>query len=63
MQLHHAAALAGVIDRLLTEHTDVTVFDSRVVLRSVKSWGRILGSDGRAREVVPVDLWSPVARA
>jgi len=63
MQLHHAAALDGVIHRLLAEHTDVAVLDTRVVLRSVKSWGRLLGPDGRAREVVPVDLWSPVARA
>ncbi|HME50458.1 hypothetical protein [Mycobacterium sp.] len=30
-----------------------------VVLRSVKSWGRLLGPDGRAREVLPVDLWAP----
>jgi hypothetical protein len=35
------------------------VLDTRVVLRSVKSWGRMLGMDGRACDVVPVDLWSP----
>jgi len=38
----------------------VTVLDTRVVLRSVKSWGRLLGLDGRAQDVVPVDLWAPV---
>jgi len=35
------------------------VLDTRVVLRSVKSWGRLLGPDGHAREIVPVDLWAP----
>jgi hypothetical protein len=24
----------------------------------VKSWGRLLGLDGRAQDVVPVDLWA-----
>lgn len=59
MQLHHASALEGVLQRLLTECPGVAVLDARVVLRSVKSWGRLLGPDGRAREIVPVDPWSP----
>jgi DNA-binding Lrp family transcriptional regulator len=59
MQLHQASALDGVLHRLLAEYPDVTVLDSRVVLRSVKSWGRLLGPEGRAQEVVPVDLWAP----
>jgi hypothetical protein len=33
---------------------------ARVVLRYVKSWGGLLGPDGHAREVVPVDLWASV---
>jgi DNA-binding Lrp family transcriptional regulator len=60
MQLHHASSLDAVVQRLLAEYPGVTVLDSRVVLRSIKSWGRLLGLDGRAQEVVPVDLWAPV---
>ena len=57
MQLHHVSDLGPVILRLSAEHPGVTVLDSRVVLRCVKSWGRLLGLDGRAHDVVPVDLW------
>ncbi|HEY2449425.1 MAG TPA: CoA transferase, partial [Mycobacterium sp.] len=58
MQLHHVSDLGPVILRLSAEHPGVTVLDSRVVLRCVKSWGRLLGLDGRAHDVVPVDLWA-----
>jgi DNA-binding Lrp family transcriptional regulator len=58
MQLHKLSSLDAVISRLIAEHPGVTVLDTRVVLRSVKSWGRLLGPDGRAAEIVPVDLWS-----
>jgi DNA-binding Lrp family transcriptional regulator len=60
MQLHNVSDLDPVIHRLSAEHPGVTVLDTRVVLRSVKSWGRLLGLDGRAQDVVPVDLWAPV---
>jgi DNA-binding Lrp family transcriptional regulator len=60
MQLHNVSDLEPVIQRLSTEHPGVAVLDTRVVLRSVKSWGRLLGLDGRAQDVVPVDLWAPV---
>ena len=60
MQLHNVSDLDPVIHRLSAEHPGVAVLDTRVVLRSVKSWGRLLGPDGRARRVVPVDLWAPV---
>jgi DNA-binding Lrp family transcriptional regulator len=60
MQLHHVSDLDPVIYRLSAEHPGVTVLDTRVVLRSVKSWGRLLGLDGLARDVVPVDLWAPL---
>jgi DNA-binding Lrp family transcriptional regulator len=59
MQLHTLSALDGVISRLLADYPGVAVLDTRVVLRSVKSWGRLLGPDGRAQRVVPVDLWAP----
>ena len=60
MQLHNVSDLDPVIHRLSAEHPGVAVLGTRVVLRSVKSWGRLLGPDGRARRVVPVDLWAPV---
>jgi hypothetical protein len=60
MQLHKVSDLDPVIHRLSAEHPGVAVLDTRVVLRSVKSWGRLLGLDGRAQHVVPVDLWAPV---
>jgi DNA-binding Lrp family transcriptional regulator len=60
MQLHNVSDLDPVLDRLSSEYPGVAVLDTRVVLRSVKSWGRLLGPDGRARDVVPVDLWAPV---
>jgi DNA-binding Lrp family transcriptional regulator len=60
MQLHNVSDLDAVIHRLSAEHPGVAVLDTRVVLRSVKSWGRLLGLDGRAQHVVPVDLWAPV---
>ena len=60
MQLHNVSDLEPVIHRLLAEHPGVAVLDTRVVLRSVKSWGRLLGLDGRAQDVVPVDLWASV---
>jgi DNA-binding Lrp family transcriptional regulator len=60
MQLHNVSDLEPVIHRLSGEHPGVTVLETRVVLRSVKSWGRLLGLDGRAQDVVPVDLWAPV---
>jgi crotonobetainyl-CoA:carnitine CoA-transferase CaiB-like acyl-CoA transferase len=52
--------LDPVIHRLSAEHPGVAVLDTLVVLRSLKSWGRLLGLDGRARDVVPVDLWALV---
>jgi DNA-binding Lrp family transcriptional regulator len=60
MQLHNVSDLDPVIHRLSAEHPGVAVLDTRVVLRSLKSWGRLLGLDGRARNVVPVDLWATV---
>lgn len=60
MQLHNVSDLDPAIHRLSAEHPGVAVLDTRVVLRSVKSWGRLLGLDGHARDVVPVDLWASV---
>ena len=60
MQLHNMSDLDPVIHRLSAEYPGVAVVGTRVVLRSVKSWGRLLGLDGRAQDVVPVDPWAPV---
>ena len=59
MQLHRLSDLDAAIARVTAEYPGVAVLDTRVVLRSVKSWGRLLGPDGHARETVPVDLWAP----
>ncbi len=63
MQLHTLSSLDGVIGKLIAEYPGVTVLDARVMLRSIKSWGRLLGPDGHAREIVPVDLWAPAKQA
>jgi DNA-binding Lrp family transcriptional regulator len=60
-QLHDLATLDELTARLDTEFPGVTVIDQRVLLRAVKSFGRRLGADGRAHDVVPVDLWAPTA--
>jgi DNA-binding Lrp family transcriptional regulator len=62
MQLHTVSALDAVISRLLAEYPGVTAVDTRVVLRSVKSWGRLLGPDGHAQQIVPVDPWASAKR-
>jgi DNA-binding Lrp family transcriptional regulator len=63
MQLHALSSLDDVISQLIASYPGVTVIDTRVVLRSVKSWGRLLGPDGHAHEIVPVDLWAPAKPA
>jgi DNA-binding Lrp family transcriptional regulator len=63
MQLHELSALDAVICRLLAEYPGVAVLDTRVVLRFVKSWGRLLGPDGHAREIVPVDPWASLTES
>ena len=59
MQLHRLSDLDSAIVQLRAEYPGVTVLDTRVVLRCVKSWGRLLGPDGHAQKIVPVDLWAP----
>lgn len=59
MQLHRVSDLDPVLRRLQAGHPGVVVLDKRVVLRSVKSWGRLRGADDRAGGVVPVGPWAP----
>jgi hypothetical protein len=59
MQLHRLSDLDLAIQQLLAEYPGVIVLGTRVVLRCVKSWGRLPGPDGHAEKIVPVDLWAP----
>jgi DNA-binding Lrp family transcriptional regulator len=58
VQVHELGAVDGVIARLRQTFPGVTVRNTRAVLRPVKSFGRLLDDDGRAREVVPVNPWA-----
>jgi DNA-binding Lrp family transcriptional regulator len=57
-QLHHLAEAEPLFDRIRAQWPRVQVPDQRVVLRRVKSWGRLLDRDDRAIDVVPVDPWA-----
>jgi DNA-binding Lrp family transcriptional regulator len=58
VQLHQLQDLGRLLERLHTAHPQARVRDQRVVLRAVKSWGRLLDPDGHATGVVPVDPWA-----
>lgn len=57
-QLHELSRFEPLLRRVRTTWPAVEVEDRQVVLRSVKSWGRLLGPDGRAVDVVPVSPWT-----
>ncbi|MEZ0069101.1 DNA-binding Lrp family transcriptional regulator [Streptacidiphilus sp. MAP12-20] len=63
LQLHSLHELSGVLCRVRGAWPAVHVSDRRVVLRSTKSWGRVLDADGYAVGVVPVNPWAPPASA
>ena len=58
LQLHEMTAVIGLLDRLSREFPGIAVVDTRLVIRPVKSWGRVLDSQWHASAVVPVDLWA-----
>ncbi|HEY0451271.1 Lrp/AsnC family transcriptional regulator [Actinophytocola sp.] len=58
-QVHQLAELGGLLDRLGQEFPDVVVADQRVVLRPLKSWGRLLDHTGHSTGMLPVDPWAP----
>jgi DNA-binding Lrp family transcriptional regulator len=60
VQVHELGAVDGVIARLRQAFPGVTVLNTRAVLRAVKSFGRLLDEDGRARDVVPVNPWAEI---
>ncbi|MEV6545327.1 Lrp/AsnC family transcriptional regulator [Streptomyces sp. NPDC051665] len=58
VQLHDLPALDPLLRRIRTAWPSVEVTDRQVVLRPVKSWGRLLDTEGRAIDTVPVDPWA-----
>ncbi|MVU77158.1 AsnC family transcriptional regulator [Nocardia sp. ET3-3] len=56
-QVHTIPDLYDVLERVRRTQSDVVVVDQRLVLQAVKSWGRLLDSDGHAIDVVPVNPW------
>ncbi|MGE7438729.1 Lrp/AsnC family transcriptional regulator [Kitasatospora sp. NPDC001175] len=57
-QLHQIGEVGRLRARLAEVDRGTVVVDESVVLRPVKSWGRLLGAAGHAVGVVPVDPWS-----
>ncbi|MER5525867.1 Lrp/AsnC family transcriptional regulator [Streptomyces sp. NPDC002677] len=57
-QLHDLRALEPLLRRIRAARPGIEIDDRQIVLRSVKSWGRLLGPDGRAVDVVPVSPWT-----
>ncbi|WP_067677011.1 Lrp/AsnC family transcriptional regulator [Nocardia miyunensis] len=57
-QVHHTSDLTGLFDRIRSGTPEAEVLDHRLVLRAVKSWGRLLDEYGHADGVVPVDPWA-----
>ncbi|GAB3208280.1 Lrp/AsnC family transcriptional regulator [Nocardia tengchongensis] len=55
-QVHRNRDVTRILERLPPE---AVVTDQRLVLRAVKSWGRLLDADGHALDHVPVDPWAP----
>jgi DNA-binding Lrp family transcriptional regulator len=60
VQVHHLSALDGFVTRLHQAFRGVVVLSSRVVLRPVKSYGRLLDVDGYANGMVSVDPWADI---
>lgn len=58
VQVHELGAVDGVIARLRQTFPGVVVLNTRALLRPVKSFGRLLDDDGRARDAVPVNPWA-----
>jgi DNA-binding Lrp family transcriptional regulator len=63
VQLHRLAELGDLLTRIQSALPGATIVEQRVVLRPVKSWGRLLDHDGHATGLVPADPWAPVTRA
>jgi DNA-binding Lrp family transcriptional regulator len=60
VQLHRLGELSSVFAKIRALGDRIEITDQRVVLRPLKSWGRLLDHSGHATGVVPVDPWAPV---
>jgi DNA-binding Lrp family transcriptional regulator len=58
LQLHRLADVQPLFDRICARLPAGVIADRRLVLRPVKSWGRLLDGQGRRTRVIPVDLWA-----
>lgn len=58
LQLHSLQDVGAVEVKIRRQFPTVRICDRQVLIRPVKSWGRLLGTDGRAAGVVPVDPWA-----
>ena len=59
LQLHRLDDVEPLFERIRDTLPAASVADRRLVLRPVKSWGRLLDTEGRCTQVVPVDPWAP----
>ena len=57
-QLHDLQAREPLLRRIRATRPGIEIDDRQIVLRSVKSWGRLLTPDGQAVDVVPVNPWT-----
>jgi DNA-binding Lrp family transcriptional regulator len=58
VQVHRVRELAAILERVAHAFPQVVALDQRVVLRPMKSWGRLLDDSGHSVGVVPVDPWA-----
>lgn len=61
LQLHRLNQVEPLFDRIRSALPAAVIADRRMVLRPMKSWGRVLDGGGRAVAVVPVDPWAEPA--
>ncbi|MFQ6396157.1 Lrp/AsnC family transcriptional regulator [Nocardia sp. KC 131] len=57
-QVHHVRNLCDILDQIRNDLPRVTVVDQQLILRPLKTWGRVLDVNGHAQGIVPVDPWA-----
>jgi DNA-binding Lrp family transcriptional regulator len=58
VQLHDLDELDGLVTRLRATWPTLHVLEHQVILRSIKSWGRVLDEHGQAVRTVAVNPWA-----
>jgi DNA-binding Lrp family transcriptional regulator len=58
LQLHDVADLRSILTDVSRSWPQANIRERHVILRSVKSWGRLLDDRGHAVGVIPVDPWA-----